>query len=87
VHAPSSWLETTALVRVRIQDLVNNGILTKNLSKDFNVVDVHDRPCIIFSRDAEFIKSAINKHLIGDHARVSELNHTYKNGLHTYNVL
>jgi hypothetical protein len=86
VHAHPSWLETTGLVRVKIKDLVNNGILTKDLSKDFHVVDVRDQPCIIFSRDAEFIRSAIIKHLIGDHARVSKLNYTYTNHLHTYTV-
>jgi hypothetical protein len=87
-RADPSWLETTDLVRVKIKDLVNNGILTKELSKDFHVVDVHNQPCIILSRDAEFIRSAIDENFIGDHARVrvSELKRTYTDGLHTYTV-
>ena len=85
MHAGDSWMETTDLVRISIQNLKNSRILTKNLSNDFSVVDVEGKQYTIFSRDAEFIKSAINNGL-ATNAHVSNLTRRFANDLHTYEV-
>ena len=59
-NAPGKWRELTDMTRIDITDAINANILAHTVG-EFKMCDVYGNPITIFSRDAEFIASALRK--------------------------
>ena len=65
--APYEWTELSSITRIDITDAINFNILS-HTKGDFRMVDVYGNSIVIFSRDAEFIATALRQsmHVRGD---------------------
>jgi hypothetical protein len=61
-NAPYEWTELSDITRIDITDAINFNILS-HISGDFRMIDVYGKSIVIFSRDAEFIASALRQSL------------------------
>lgn len=73
--APCEWTELAGITRIDINDAINSNILSHTRG-DFKMFDVYGNSINIFSRDVEFIASALRKsmHMRGDVHQLSYVN-------------